>query len=239
MNKICRTVVTLAMSGFALVAQERPAVPDVPQPLEQPPNRPGLEIFAEWMEADLKTKSILYSNNVVAIDQPQRVGELPTILRCRVLTRTNDGRYDIIIAEGDVEIDQGDIHARGQLARYTSETERLELTGPFRDSPLPLLYSTQGTNANSTVITNAGDRIVYDRRNGKLTIDKPRTFVPSSTLSRGTNSGALFDLKPRQDSTSGASNAPAAPPVRTNRPPFSTSPSAPPPRRNTDRKGAF
>jgi hypothetical protein len=253
MKHICSTIFAVAISAFGVFAQERPAVPAVPRPLEQPPQRPGLEIFAERMEADLKTKAILYSNKVVAIDQPLKTNEAPTILRCNTLTRTNDGKFDRIVAQGDVEIDQGDLHARGQLALYTSETERLEVTGPFGQFPLPMLYSTQGTNANSTVITNWGEKIVYDRRNGKLIIDKPVTVVPASTLSRGTNGGSLFEMKPRKEPSGAQTNSPvptnppaaqpaptpAAQPARTNRYPFSTSPGPPPPRRTTDRKSGF
>ena len=229
MKRIATRVIALAMCACGVLAQERPETPVVPQPLEQPPQRPGLEIFAELMEADLKTKTILYSNKVVAIDQPLKPGDPATTLRCDTLLRTNDGQYDIIIAQGNVQIDQGDTHARGQRATYTSETERLEITGPFGEFPVPMLYSTQSTNANAAVLTNWGEKIIYDRRNGKLTIDKIRTFVPQSTLSRGTNAGNPFDLSPRRAQTNETS-------VRTNRLPFSTAPGTPP-RRLQERKG--
>lgn len=237
MNKALFSILALVISGCAALAQERPEIPAIPESLEQPPQRPGLEIFAQLMEADLKTRAILYSNKVVAIDQPLKPGEPATIVRCRTLMRTNDGQFDRIIAEGDVEIDQGDIHARGQRAEYSSETERLELTGPYGEFPRPMLYSTQSTNANSTVITNLGEKITYDRRNGKLTIEKPQTWVPASSLSRGTNSANPFDLRPRPVPATPQTNEGVTPPGSTNRALFSTQPTRP--LRPVERKGAL
>ena len=153
--------------------------------------RPALEITAGFAEFHLKANTVIYSDNVVVTDPPSKPGDVPTIIRCRELTakRTAAGKLDSIVARYDVEIDQGGNHARGQQAVYTATNELMVLTGGFPPYPLPILYSSQGTNT--------GTVIVYDRANDKLLITNATTVIPSATLSKanqkGTNSVILND----------------------------------------------
>lgn len=155
--------------------------------------RPALEITAGFAEFHLKENTVIYSKNVVVTDPPSRPGDAPTIIRCRELTakRTAAGKLDSIVARYDVEIDQGDNHARGQQAVYTATNEWLVLTGGFPPYALPILYSSQGTNA--------GTEIVYDRLHDKLFITNATTVIPSATLSKAnqksTNSVILNDKR--------------------------------------------
>ena len=159
--------------------------------------RPALEITAGFAEFRLKENTAYYSNDVVVTDPPSKPGDAPTIIHCRELTavRGAAGKLDTIVAQHDVQIDQGDNHARGQLAVYTATNEWLVLTGGFPPYPLPILYSSQGTNA--------GTVIVYDRLHDKLFITNATTVIPGATISkanqRGTNSPILNDkLTPRK-----------------------------------------
>lgn len=151
---------------------------------EKPPGRPGLQINSEYAEFRLKENTVYYSNNVTIVDPPQKPGDLPTIIRCLELTasRTAEGKPDKMVATGAVQIDQGEMHARGHQAVYTATNEAMVLTGPFDDThPLPYVYSAQGTN-------RAG-KITYDRLHDKIRFEKDVfTDVPSSTLSK-TNQG--------------------------------------------------
>ncbi|HMJ91389.1 MAG TPA: LptA/OstA family protein [Candidatus Acidoferrum sp.] len=164
-------------------AQEKSNAPVVPPPLEQPPTRPGLEIVADFAILDLKSNMVHYSNNVVVTDPPSKPGDPLTVLKCRELTATRgaDGRLGQIDMVGDVQMDQGDLHARGQLAVYTASNETVVLTGPWPplNSDRPLLFSSQ--------YTNDATEIIYKRLEGKMFWRDPRTFIPRSAMT-GTNS---------------------------------------------------
>ena len=142
----------------------------------KPPSRPGLEIKAKFGEFRLKDNTAYYSNNVVVFDPPAKPGDAPTIIHCRELTarRAANGKLESIVAFHNVEIDQGDTHARGQKAVYTASNELMVLTGPFPPFKKPLLYSSQGTND--------GTEIVYDRLNDKLFITNVFTYIQGATL---------------------------------------------------------
>src|SRR6185295_1238967 len=88
----------------------------------KPPSRPGLEITAKFAEFRLKDNTAYYSNNVVVFDPPAKTNEAPTIIHCNELTarRGADGKLESIVAVQNVEIDQGETHARGQKAVYTA-----------------------------------------------------------------------------------------------------------------------
>ena len=98
---------------------------------EKPPARPGLQITAEFAEFRLKENTAYYSNNVIIVDPPPKAGDLPTIIRCQELTatRSSEGKLDKIVAVGAVQIDQGEMHARGHQAVYTATNEAMVLTG--------------------------------------------------------------------------------------------------------------
>jgi lipopolysaccharide export system protein LptA len=147
--------------------------------------RPALEIKAPFAEFRLKENTAIYSNNtgfysnnVVVTDPPARPGDPPTIIHCRELRakRNAAGKLDNIVASYDVEIDQGDNHARGQQAVYTGANETMVLTGAYPPYPQPILFSSQGTNM--------GTEIVYDRAKDKLFITNATTVIPSATLSK-------------------------------------------------------
>lgn len=142
----------------------------------KPPSRPGLEITAKFAEFRLKDNTAYYSNNVVVFDPPAKPGDAPTYIRCRELTarRGVNGKLDSIVAFHNVEIDQGDTHARGQKAVYTGSNERMVLTGPFPPFTRPLLFSSQGTND--------GTEIVYDRLIDKVFITNVTTYIQGATL---------------------------------------------------------
>ncbi len=192
--------ILLLMSALLCRAQEKAEVPVLPKPLEQPPQRPGLEITADLSVVSLKENSVYYSNNVVVVDPPARPGDPATIMHCRELTanRTPGGEVDKIIASGDVELDRGDLHARGQKAVYSGATDSVTLTGPWpKDpwfSPKPLLFSTNGTTT--------GTEIIYDRIADKLFVKDPSTYIPPSALGtikapatnsiRGTNASSAI-----------------------------------------------
>jgi lipopolysaccharide transport protein LptA len=168
----------LAFFGVALGAAE----------LEQPPARPGLQINADFAVLDLKTNIVFYSNNVVVVDAPAKPGDPPTTLKCHELrAKRGTNGFEWIQADGNVEIDQGDMHARGDRAFYSGATDQIEITGGT-----PLLFSSQ--------ITNRGDVIVYDRRNERLYIRKPTTDLPSGSLNKaspfGTNSSTTNKSPP-------------------------------------------
>ena len=152
---------------------------------EKPPARPGLEIKAEYMELRLKENTAYYSNNVIIVDPPPKPGDLPTIIQCRELTATRspNGKPDRFVAVGAVQMDQGEIHARGHQAVYTATNEVMVLTGAFDDThPLPYVYSAQGTN-------RAG-QITYDRLLDKIIFrTNVVTEVTTTSLSK-TNQAA-------------------------------------------------
>jgi lipopolysaccharide export system protein LptA len=142
----------------------------------KPPSRPGLEITAKFAEFRLKDNTAYYSNNVVVVDPPAKPGDAPTIIHCRELTarRGTNGRLESIVAFHNVEIDQGDTHARGQKAVYTATNEQMVLTGAFPPFELPILFSSQGTNT--------GTEIVYNRLTDKLWFTNISTYIPPGTL---------------------------------------------------------
>ena len=154
----------------------------------KPPSRPGLEITAKFAEFRLKDNTAYYSNNVVVVDPPARTNDAPTIIHCQELTarRGESGKLDTIEAVHNVEIDQGDTHARGQRAFYTATNELMVLTGAYPPFKLPILFSLQGTNT--------GTEIVYDRLHDKLFITNVSTTIQGATLATAekgkTNSAA-------------------------------------------------
>jgi lipopolysaccharide export system protein LptA len=161
----------------------------------QPPARPGLEIKSRFAEFRLKENVAYYSNNVVVVDPPAKPGDPPTIIHCHELTATRNasGKPDKIIADGRVEIDQGETyHARGNHAIYTATNEWMVLTGAYdpadKNLRRPYLYSSQGTNH--------ADEIVYDRLNDKMFFKEVSTYIPGSAL-KNTNSPAGATNKPQ------------------------------------------
>ncbi len=156
--------------------------------INKPPARPGLEIKAKFAEFRLKDNTAYYSNDVVVIDPPAKPGDAPTIIRCRELTarRAASGKLDSIVAFHNVEIDQGDTHARGQKAVYSASSEQMVLTGAFPPFALPILFSPQGTNT--------GTEIVYNRLTDKLWFTNVSTYIPGASLNNAekgkTNSAA-------------------------------------------------
>lgn len=157
---------------------------------EKPPARPGLQINAKYAEIRLKENTAYYSNEVIIVDPPLKPGDPPTTIQCRELiaTRRPDGNHDTIVAVGAVRIDQGELHARGHQAVYTSTNEAMVLTGAFdpgdTNHPLPYIYSEgQGT-------TSAG-QITYDRLRAKIFFhSNVVTEVNSTSLSK-TNQQAV------------------------------------------------
>jgi hypothetical protein len=159
----------------------------------QPPDRPALTIRASLSIFLLRSNEFLYTNNVVVYDPPAKPGDAPTTITCGWLTakRGANGKFETIIAHERVKIDQGNNHARGNLAVYSGIDETVTLTGAFgsdgsNDFTLPALFSPQGTNF--------GTKIVYDRLNDRLSITDPITIIPQASLSKGeggnTNSAA-------------------------------------------------
>ena len=148
------------------------------------PTRPGLVITADFAEFRLKEGIFYYSNNVVVTDPPAKPGGPPTILKCGEATarRSLDNKFDSIVALHAVQIEQGPDRARGQRAVYTRSNEWMVLTGPFNPGdtnfPRPYLIRAQDTME--------ADRIVYDRLNGKIFYDNPKTVI----LSRGNTNAA-------------------------------------------------
>jgi hypothetical protein len=187
--------ISLLLPSLLLRGQDAVQPPVVPPPLEQPPARAGLTIIADFTEIDLKSNTVYYSNNVVVTDPPAKPGDFAIILKCRELTaaRNATGQVEHITAIGDVQIDQGDKHARGQKAIYTGADERVVLTGPWPHEPLPsdrpLAYSSQ--------YTNSALEIIYDRRSGKFFGTQVKTIIDPSVLSGGTNRApGLFNAPP-------------------------------------------
>lgn len=172
--------VLLMLAAVFACAQERPQPTAVPPPLEQPPQRLGLEITADLTVVMLRSNMVFYSNNVVVFDAPSKPGGPPTVLHCRELTasRTPSGQVDQIIAIGDVQVEQGDLQGRGQKAVYSGSNDVLVLTGPWPhapwNSPTPLLFSTNGTLT--------GSEIRYERQTDKLYVPQGRTYIHQSAL---------------------------------------------------------
>jgi hypothetical protein len=178
--------ILLLMSALMTRAQEKPEVPAVPPPLEQPPERLGLEITADLTVVMLRSNMVFYSNNVVVFDAPSKPGAPATVLHCRELTasRTPSGQVDQIVAVGDVQVEQGDLQGRGQRAVYSGSNDVLVLTGAWPhepwNSPTPLLFSTNGTLT--------GAEIRYERLTDKLFIPQGRTYIHQSALGGATKS---------------------------------------------------
>ena len=177
----------------ALLALLLAAVAAVAADTNLPPDRPALTIRAGFSIFLLRSNEFLYTNDVVVYDPPAKPGDAPTTMTCGWLTakRGVDGKFETIIAHDRVKIDQGDNHARGNLAVYSGTNETVSLTGAFgsdgtNDFTLPVLFSRQGTNY--------GTMIIYERLNDKLSIKDPMTIIPQTSLSKGesgkTNSSA-------------------------------------------------
>lgn len=161
--------------ALALVVSLAVAADDVPRP-----DRPGLEIGSKEAVFQLKEKVWIYRGDVVVTDPPAKPGDPPTVLKCQVLTArmATNGGFETIVAETDVQISQGDQHARGEKAIYTQATEELVIYGGDK---LAMLASPQGTNY--------GERIVYNRTNDTLKIvGAVKTQIPGASLQKGTNS---------------------------------------------------
>lgn len=162
-----KAILPLLMASVVLAAETN-----------QPPGRPGLEITAKFAEFRLNKSdsSAYYSNNVVVFDPPAKPGDAPTVIHANELTarRSANGKLESIVAVGNVEIDQGDMRARGQRAVYTATNELMVLTGAYPPYKLPILFSSQGTNT--------GTEIVYDRLNDKLFITNVSTYIQGATL---------------------------------------------------------
>ena len=155
----------------------------------QPPSRPGLKIEAKFGEFRLKDNTVYYSNNVVVVDPPAKPGDAPTIIHCQELTATRgtNGRLERIVATTRVMIDQGENHARGDKAVYTSTNEQMVLTGAFdltdTNAPTrPYVFSSQGRSV--------ADAIIYDRLNNRIGFEgSVATDISAATLKNtGTNS---------------------------------------------------
>lgn len=169
----------------------------------QPPSRPALTITADFSVFNLRSNVFLYTNHVVVTDPPAKPGDSPTTLTCRwaVARMGLNRRLETVTAHEGVAIDQGDNHARGALAVYTATNELMTLTGAFNPNDtntpaLPVLYSTQGTTQG----TNYGTKIIYDRINDKLFIERPTTIIPHTSLAtadRGKTNSAATNRPPR------------------------------------------
>ena len=173
----------------------------------KPPSRPGLEITAKFAEFRLKDDTAYYSNNVVVVDPPAKPGDAPTIIHCRELTalRGTNGKLESIVAFHNVEIDQGDTHARGQKAVYTAANELMVLTGPYPPFELPFLVSQQ--------VTNKGTAIIYNRLTAKLWITNVSTYIPAATLnSTRTNSASRTNSSASRTNKTATPKSPAAVP---------------------------
>lgn len=182
---------------FALLLASSAAV--VAAETNQPPIRPALTITADFSVFNLRSNVFLYTNHVVVTDPPAKPGDSPTTLTCRwaVARMGANRRLETVTAHEGVAIDQGDNHARGALAVYTATNELMTLTGAFNpddtNTPaLPVLYSSQGTNY--------GTKIIYDRINDKLYIERPTTIIPHTSLAtadRSKTNSAATNRPPR------------------------------------------
>ena len=162
-----------------MVAAILPAADTNSPPANRPPARPGLEIKASFSIFDLKARTVFYSNNVVLVDPPAKPGDAPTVLLCQELTaRSNaSNKIDTIVAERDVQIDRGDMHARGERAVYTTTNEQFVLTGGQ-----PTITTPQGTST--------GDKIIYDRIKDKIFFVSNVTTTASGAALTNANSHA-------------------------------------------------
>lgn len=146
----------------------------------QPPERPGLKINSEFGEFNLREKTAYYSSstNVTVIDPPAKPGDSETVIRCRELTAWQgaSNRFEKIIGQGAVQIDQGDAHARANHAVYNGTNDTMVLTGGFdAQNPRPYIYSSKGKTY--------ADVIVYDRVSGRISgHGNVSTEIPGSTL---------------------------------------------------------
>ena len=164
-----------------------------------PPNRPALTITAGYSVFNLRSNEFLYTNHVIVTDPPAKPGDSPTTLTCRwaVARMGVNRRLETVYAHEGVAIDQGDSHARGALAVYTATNEVITLTGTFdpddTNTPaLPVLFSSQGTNY--------GTKIIYERTNNKLLIERPTTIIPQTSLStaeRGKTNAPASEKSPK------------------------------------------
>jgi hypothetical protein len=168
-------------------AQEALKPPVLPAPLEQPPQRPGLEIHAERTSFSMASNLVVYSssgtNRVVAIYPPAKTNEPAAYIRCRTLTgkQLPDGRVDFIEAQGDVQIERGEDWAVGQRAIYVGTNDQVVLTGPWNFppyvSPRPILYKSR--------ITNTADVIIYNRLTNELfMVGNVKTYIPDEVLQK-------------------------------------------------------
>ena len=82
-------------------------------------------ITSNWMEADRKKNTITYKGQVVAI-------QADMTMRSETLTAYYDPDMKQLkeaIAEGKVQVDQGDKHARGAKAVFNGKAQTVVLTG--------------------------------------------------------------------------------------------------------------
>ena len=82
-------------------------------------------ITSNWMEADRKKNTITYKGQVVAI-------QADMTMRSEILTAYYDPAMKQLkeaIAEGKVQVDQGDKHARGTKAVFNGKAQTVTLTG--------------------------------------------------------------------------------------------------------------
>lgn len=82
-------------------------------------------ITSNWMEADRKKNTITYKGQVVAI-------QADMTMRSEILTAYYDPDMKQLkeaIAEGKVQVDQGDKHARGTKAVFNGKAQTVTLTG--------------------------------------------------------------------------------------------------------------
>jgi lipopolysaccharide export system protein LptA len=150
--------------------------------LTRPPSRPGMTVHADYQEIELRSNTVVYTGNVRVVDPPAKPGGESTMMLCdslRVSFISN--RIDWLVAEGAVQIDQDQIHARGGKAVYTSSNEQMVLTGAFKGAPVPKPYIFKPPT------TNYGDVIIYNRLDGKVMFQRPVTETTAGVLSRETN----------------------------------------------------
>lgn len=82
-------------------------------------------ITSNWMEADRKKNTITYKGQVVAI-------QADMTMRSETLTAHYDPDMKQLreaVAEGKVQVDQGDKHARGAKAVFNGKAQTVTLTG--------------------------------------------------------------------------------------------------------------
>jgi lipopolysaccharide export system protein LptA len=187
----------LTMAALLCPAQDAVKVPVLPKPLEQPPQRLGLEIGADitTFSNNIVVYKSLGTNFVVVTYPVGKSNEPPAIMWCRKLTgkRLNNRQFDFIEAEGDVQMMRGDQRAYGQRAIYFGTNELVVLTGEWKGPPMvwprPFVCSQCNTYTNKdgstyeACLTNTADTITYERLKGVFTFNgNQKTYVPTNFL---------------------------------------------------------